>query len=290
MNTVPMRTVLLIAGAALLVPVALAAGPKKGDAPSGGPIAKAPSACGSKILPLSEGNEWTYTPIAAPQAAIDQIARISPTPAASIVITVKSIDAKKGADTVVTLEEKISVDLNKDLKKPPQLDTHTVTSTITCNAKKFEISPNSFFFAGEPGGYFNLELDKIERPKGTTWQLTNGSIGDAEWREDLVAHWSRTPTPNSEAKLGAGKLELERRFTPQQPEKIITKLASYTAEKLGLITTGRVTLENPQAPDAKPFELPAGWVSQVWLVENVGVVQTLNTYAHMYQLSDAKLK
>jgi hypothetical protein len=284
-----MRTAILIAGAALLVPAAFAAGPKKADAPAG-PVAKAPSACGSKILPLNVGNEWTYTPISAPQAAIDQIARISPPVAASVVITVKSVEGKKGEDTVVTLEEKISVDLNKDLKKPPQLDTHVVTSTITCNTKKFEISPNSFFFAGEPGGYFNLTLDKIERPKGTSWQLTNGTIGDAEWREDIVAHWARTPTPNSEATLGSGKIELERRFTPQQPEKIITKLAGYTAEKLGLITTGRATLDNPLSPDLKPMELPAGWVSQLWLVENVGVVQTLNTYAHMYQLADAKLK
>ena len=63
----------------------------------------------------------------------------------------------------------------------------------------------------------------------------------------------------------------------------------YRAEKLGLITTGRVTLEGAPA-DRKPMELPAGWVSQLWLADNVGVVQTLNSFGHMYQLIDTTVK
>ena len=169
------------------------------------------------------------------------------------------------------------------------LDEHVVTTTITCNAKKFEISPDSFLFAGEPGGYLGLKLDSVERPKGTSWQLTNGGIGEAEWREDVTAKWTRMPTEGSEAKLGSGKLELERQFTPQPKESVSTKLGNYTAEKLGLITTGRVTLDNA-APDAKPMELPAGWVSTLWIAEGAGLVQSLNSFAHMYQLTDVTLK
>ena len=37
------------------------------------------------------------------------------------------------------------------------------------------------------------------------------------------------------------------------------------------------------------MELPANWVSQLWLTDNVGVVQTLNSYGHMYQLVETNL-
>jgi len=38
------------------------------------------------------------------------------------------------------------------------------------------------------------------------------------------------------------------------------------------------------------MELPAAWVSTLWLAEGAGVVQTLNPYMHMYQLSAVTLK
>ncbi len=270
-----------------------AAAPKKGAAPAGagvpgaGPVGKT-SVCGVKVFPLAVGNTWTYVMVPSPLPPEDALKRISPTEANQIEITVKSIDAAKGGDTVVNLDEKITIDLTKDPKKP-QLDEKTIHTTITCSAKKFEISPDSFFFAGEPGGYINLTLDSVERPKGTSWQLTNGAIGDAVWREDLVAKWTRKPTEGSEAKLGSGKIEIERVFTPQPQEGLSTKAGAYVAEKLGLVTTGRVTLDGA-APDAKPMELPANWVSQIWVAPNAGVVQTLNPYMHMYQLQSATLK
>ncbi len=268
--------------AALLLPSVAAAAPKAGGE------SKSPPACGVKVLPLVVGNVWTYSTVAAPMPAPPDIARLSPPLPKGFVITVKSIETK-GPDTVVTLEEKVTYDLTKDLKKPI-VDERVITSTITCNSKKFDISPESFFFAGEPGGYLGLTFDKLDRVKGTSWQLTKGGIGESEWPEDLVAHWTKNPTTGSEAQLGSGKLELERRFTPQQPETIITKMGSYRAEKLALKTTGRVTLDKPAADGAKPMELPADWINQVWMVENVGVVQSLNRFAHMYQLVDSQLK
>ena len=51
-----------------------------------------------------------------------------------------------------------------------------------------------------------------------------------------------------------------------------------------------MTLDKPQSDGLKPMELPADWINQLWLVENVGVVQSLNRYAHMYQLVDSQLK
>lgn len=278
---------LALIAAALALPGVAAAAPK------GKAGTKSPSACGVKILPLAVGNSWTYENTPAPQPPEDAVKRIAPEPAKSVVITVKSIDAKKGADTVVTLEEKVTRDLTKDPKKP-LLDERTLTTTITCNDKKFVISPDSFLFSGEPGGYLGMKIDSIDHPKPTnanSWVLTKGGIGDKQWREEMTMHWTRVPYAGSEAKGGSGKLELERSYTPQQPEAVTTKYGQFTAEKLGLITTGRVTLDNPLAPpaDGKPAELPANWLTTQWLANDIGLVQSLNSYAHMYQLVSATL-
>ena len=271
----------------LLVPSVTEAQKKKPEQPPAGPVGKAAGACGAKILPLVEGNTWTYGFVAAPIQPPAELQKLMPSQPSQITITVKSV-AASGLDTVVTLEEKTVADLSKDPKKKI-LDERTITTTITCNRTKFEISPDSFFFAGEPGGLFGLTLDDVKRPKDTSWKLTNGGIGEADWREDIVAHFTRTGVQGSGAKLDGGKIELERKFTPTQPERLNTKVGLYTAERLVVTTTGRVTLDHPQ-PEVKPMELPANWINQLWIVPNVGVVQVLNSFAHMYLLTEVQLK
>jgi len=286
----------------LLVPAAVEA--QKKTAPAGaakqpagaakkveytkGPVGKAIAPCGAKILPLLEGNKWTYGYVESGLSPPPELLKLTPSQPATIAISVKSVEVR-GDETVVTLEEKTTADLSKDPKKHIY-DERTINSTITCSRTKFEISPDSFFFAGEPGGYFGLTFDKFERPKDTTWKLANGTIGDASWREDIVAHFTRKAVEGSGAKLEGGKLELERKFTPGQPESVNTKIGLYTgAEKLGVTITGRVTLDN-LPPESKPAELPAGWFNLLWLVPNVGVVQVLNAYGHKYMLTDVTLK
>lgn len=270
----------------LLVPVATQAQKKKTEFVKG-PVGKAAGACGVKILPLVEGNKWTYGFVESGIPPRGDLLKLMPSEPMQIVITVKSIEAK-GDDTVVTLEEKSTADLSKDPKKHIY-DERTITTTITCNRTKFEISPDSFLSAGEPGGFFGLAFDKLERPKDTTWKLVNGTIGDQPWREDIVAHFTRTPFPGSGAKLDSGKLELERKFTPAEPERVNTKVGLYTAEKLAIAITGRVTLDHPQ-PDVKPLDIPVDWINQLWIVPNVGVIQVLNSYSHKYLLADVQLK
>ena len=281
-----MRWLLL---AMLLVPFAADARPKRqqADAKGGsGPKGKG-GACGAKVFPLVAGNQWTYVAIPSPTPPTDQIKRLSPTQPKNITVTIKTVESKAG-EWVATLEEKLTIDRTKDEKKP-LVEEYTYTTTINCSDKKFNISPNSFFFAGEPGGYLGLEIDKLDRTRGTSWALTKGAIGEAVWREDLVMHWKRKPFEGSDAKLGSGKIEIERQFTPQDPEPVSTKPGMYKAEKVGLITTGRVVLEGA-SPNFKPAELPANWVSTLWIADGVGVVQTLNSYAHMYQLTAVTLK
>ncbi len=255
---------------------------------------KTSAACGAKILPLAEGNTWTYEATASRDPILPDLAKLAPRSAKKIVITVKSI-AAKGGDTVVTLEEKNTYEIvaeNKEKKKPAVMAEVVVNSTITCSKTKFEISPDSFFFAGEPGGFRNLTFDKVERTKATSLKLVNGTIGDEPWEEDIVAHFVRTPGKGSDAKLSAGKLEIERVFTPAQPEDVATRNGNHyrKAEKLQLITTGRITLDVPVSPNPATQELPKGWRTLIWLAPDVGVVQTLNMFAHQYQLMESTLK
>ncbi|HEX3482001.1 MAG TPA: hypothetical protein VHT91_43605 [Kofleriaceae bacterium] len=252
-----------------------------------GPTGKTPGACGAKILPLVEGNQWTYGFVASGTEPPPELVKLLPSEPGTIIITVKSIEAK-GDETVVHLEEKTTADISKDPKKHV-LDERTINSTITCSKTKFEISPDSFFFAGEPGGYFGIAFDQFERPKDTTWKLAAGVISDSAWREDIVAHFTRTAFVGSGAKLDSGKLELERKFQPAQPESVNTKIGLYTlAEKLAITITGRVTLDHQTDP--KPSDLPADWINFMWLYPNTGVVQVLNKFSHKYQLVDAQLK
>lgn len=301
-----MRTYAL--SAALLLSGATAgAAPKKDAVPAAG---KAAPACGAKILPLVAGNVWTYNPVAAPAALPEAMARLAPNQPKIIVVTVKSVE-KKGTETVATIEEKHTFDMSKDPKEPKIVET-VVTGTITCDGKnKFDIDPVLYFFAGEPGGVHGFQFDKFERKKETSLKLTKGTIGENEWIEEITSHFTRTPAKGSEGtKLVGGKLDIERKFTPQPQEKVITKMGNYTAEKLGLITSGRVTFDSALSPEGKPCstvrmdpatktevkepsaacELPANWISTLWMAEGVGVVQSLNSYAHMYQLVDAQLK
>ena len=286
---------------------ASAAPKKKGAVPAAG---KAPAACGVKILPLVTGNTWVYNPVAAPTQLPEAMQRLAPNQPKSVTVTVKSIE-KKGADTVATIEETHAYDLTKDPKEPKIVE-QVVTGVITCNEKgKYDIGPELFWFAGEPGGVHGLTFDKYEHKKETSIKLTKGVIGENEWIEEIAAHFTRTPAKGSEStKLVGGKIELERKFTPQPQEKVITKMGTYTTEKLGLISSGRVTFDSALSPDGKPCnmvrmdpvtktevkepsaacELPANWITTLWLAEGVGVVQSLNSYAHMYQLVDATLK
>ena len=273
----PMHRAALLA-ALLAAPSVSVAAPKAGGK----------GACGATILPLNEGNTWSYQWVPPADPPDPSLVRLTPPAPKTVTITVKKIE-QQGKDTVVSLEEKIMYSYQSKDPAKPTLEDRTVATTITCNATKFDISPGSFFFAGEPGGFLGIKLDKVER-KGTSWKLAKGTYGESEWPEDLVISWTRTPHEGSMGKPATGKLELERRYTPAEAETINTKTGQYKAEKLGLTTTGRVTLDVAVSADLKPMELPAGWTNVFWFVPGTGVIQVLNRFAHQYQLVDSQLK
>ena len=259
---------------ALVMPVVAKSNPTSSDkAKSRSAVgAKAVSACGIKFLPLLVGNWWSYQSVAAPTALPPAEEKQTPLPSKQILVTVASIETK-GSDTIVTFDETVG--------------TRKLKTTLTCGPGKIDLSPDAFWFGGEPGGFFSLEFPTFSR-KGTTWVLTKGTIGENPWREDIVATWKRTPTKDSNATPGSGKLEIERQFTPAIPETINTPMGAMAAEKLAIQVTGRVTLDG-QAPDSKPYELKAGLVNSIWAADGVGIVQVLNSYSHMYVLSAVNL-
>jgi hypothetical protein len=281
------------------------------------PPAKVTSVCPGKVLPLAVGNTWTYESVQArdskgqPVLPPENMTKLLPLPAKKIIVTVTGAETdKKTQETTVKLKETITYDITKDPKVPKLFD-QTVEGTIVCSTKgRFDVSPELFFFAGEPGGYRGIAFSRFERKKETTLKLTNNAIGEADWIEEITAEYKQEATKGSGAKLTGGKLEMERKFTPQPTEGVATRTQTYkTTERIGITTSGRIQLDGKLAPDGKPCttkklsddkkteiavptdicELPANWISNVWFADNVGLVQALNPYAHMYQLVESKL-
>jgi len=209
------------------------------------------------VLPLQVGNTWTYEAVQArdgkgtPIVERDDMKKLRPLPAIKIVVTVTAVD-KKEQEATVKLKETITYDITKGETK--KLFDQVVESTIVCSPKgKFDISPQSFFFAGEPGGFRGINFSRFERKKETTLKLTNGTIGETEWIEEISAEYQKEPFKGSNAKLSGGKLDMERKFTPLAAEGFRSRKLEYpSAEKLHLRTSGRVVLDTKVAPDGKP--------------------------------------
>jgi hypothetical protein len=248
-----------------------AAGQPKAGAVPAASLPKGKPACATRLLPLVIGNTWTYIS-APPSVQLDtkELAQL-PNQPKKVIITVKDVSTTAGISTV-TLEEQSFLD-----DKTPRV----LTTTVTCGPTKFDISYDSFFFAGEPGGSYGLEMTSFER-KGTTWGLVRGQVPDAKWREDVVINWKRVGA------AGSGKLEMEREFTPEERAEVTTPYAVMRAEPLAISVTGRVFVDGATA-GADPYPLKAPMIDRLWLVDGVGVVKAVNSFTHTYVLSEAKL-
>ena len=237
--------------------------------------AKGPArACGVSAIPLVVGNEWTYQattlPEQVPPTAED--ARKNPRQVQKLVIQVVSVETQNGVTTVTLSED---------------ADGHKVNTTITCAKDKFDVSPDSFFFAGEPGGVYGIDLTSSEHKGGTTLKLARGRLQGPDWRDDVAATWKEVPSKGSEPHAWSGKLEMERHFTITGKDNISSTGGIWQgAQRVQLVTTGRVTLD---PPDANPLEFQAKLENTLWFVDGIGVVQVHNAYNHSYQLASMKL-
>jgi hypothetical protein len=266
------RLVLLVVAGLSFAGVATAAAQKKAVKP-----------CGITAVPLSVGNTWTYEAVDYPAPtrgtdgekkkeldAREAAAKLYPNAAEKIVITVTAMETAKDGVTTIKLSE--------------QIDDRTLETSLTCTASTLTASLDSFFYAGEPGGSWNLGFDKIER-KGQTLPLVGGKLSGTEWHDDFKAAWKRTATASTGADLGSGTITVKRRMVMLAEEPALETTAGAWAKstKLGIETTGNVTIDGTGT--AKPYELPAGLVTYLYFVDGVGLARVENTFFHAYQLA-----
>jgi hypothetical protein len=247
--------------ASLALTLGAAAG--SGDAVAQPKKAKPASACGVKLFPLTVGNTWTYQAVASPTPPDESSKHRTPPQPKQVTVTVASIETVAGK-SVVHLTE--------------QADERTLETTITCGAGVFQVAPESFFFAGEPGGYYDITLDKVDRKLVEGEGL--GAPWSSAWREDIIAQWVAQGEKGA-GELGKGKLELERLMSIRAAEQLNVIYGLVRGTKLEIEVTGRVTLDGT----TKAIEMPANVKNLLWFTDGVGLVQVLNNYQHMYQLS-----
>ncbi|MBE7451845.1 MAG: hypothetical protein HS111_24040 [Kofleriaceae bacterium] len=235
---------------------------------------KAPRACGVSAIPLALGNEWTYEPVPPPpeRALTEAQVRLTPIQPKRLVVKVTAIEAKNDG-THVTLTE--------------DHDGRVHTTTLRCTAGgTFSVAPDAFWFAGEPGITYGIELANVER-KGQTLNLAAGKLTGFEWWDDVKATWKHVPTAKATPRMHGGTLEIVRHFVVLPEEKLQLPIGEKAGEqlkaiKLGLETTVKVTLD-PAPP--QPLKAPPMLVNFFWFVDGMGPVQVLNSYGQQYVLT-----
>lgn len=230
-------------------------------------------ACGVTAIPLTVGNEWTYEAAGLPadRALSEAQMKAQPVVPKRVTISVKSVDTKDGVTTVGLSED---------------IDGRVHASSITCTATSFQVSPNAFWFNGEPGDVFGIELTDVER-KGKTLDLVAGKLTTlADWHDDLNAKWKHLVVGKVIPTMRSGTLSLTRHIVTQPSESVTTKAGTWKAAKLGIETTIKVTID--PAPPNPLRDIPL-LVNFIYLVDGVGVVQTMN-YTAQFLLVNSKVQ
>ena len=240
-------------------------------------------ACGIKYLPFIEGNSWSYEPMASPIALTsDEKKRLlaleahAPKAPTKVLIKVVSVVPQEDGSTVISLQE-TTVHQNDD-----KVERET---TLRCTPKKLEISPQSFFFAGEPSGALKMELTNL------VWEDSfpgrEGFRQAREWLIKVTADVSRDTSKGTGATLSAGKIEIERKMTVALKERLTTASGTY---KRAVAVWYQMSGRSSVGPNFdKSVEIPLGENGILWFEDNVGLVQARNRSAQWYQLVDKQL-
>src|SRR5690606_4522242 len=127
-------------------------------------------ACRLTGMPMAAGTEWVYGPADSPNKPSGQL---PPKPKQATRVPIKVVSVKPSAtpkQTEITLEETTG--------------DRTITTTLTCTKDAVVVPPESFFFAGEPGGGLQVTLDNIERT-GSSYAFKAGKLAVPEWIENI---------------------------------------------------------------------------------------------------------
>lgn len=261
MTSAPSRFAVAALLAALAVAPATAGAQGKGKKK---PAVK--PACGLRVLPMAPGVQWTYQYFVPEGVQLPPGVRIQDPPTT----TIKVVKVEKSGDkTIISLEE--------SYRKV------VVKTQLECDKKGLIVPPESFFFAGQPGGGLQMTLGKIDRIAETN--IFAGGSMKGEAREDLKTSVTRIPSEGSGAILAPAKLEIERKMVVNPNKEVIESgIKSHKANRLTINMTGRATLDT--TPD-KPFNMPQLDVA-MFFEPDVGVVQVRNSLGQGWKLSEMK--
>ena len=254
---------------------------------------KAAPACGAKVLPLVAGNTWTYNPVAAPTPPPEAIAAHRAR-AAEGDRHHGEVDREARAPTRSSRSRRRSP---IDRTQGPEGSRSSTSDTITSDDHVQRQEVRHLARAASSSRASPAATSASSSTSSIARRTRASTLTKGAHRRDRVARGPRRSHVDAEADRRArarssarGKLELERQFTPQPPEKV-------DHDEDGLVQ-GREArphhhrprdARQPLTPEGKPCsiatidpeeaesrsssaacELPANWISTLWLADGVG--------------------
>ena len=228
-------------------------------APASAQKAKRPKpACGIRLLPLAEGNWWSYETVNQPPGG--------PAPAPVKIEVVKVETSGKSA--TITLKESYR--------------GNEYEMTATCSRDGLVLPPASFFFASEPGGIAGMTFTN-EQHKGNSYPARGFKSGD-QWLEEYKADVTRPAGEGTKAEHAPAKVELERLTTVVPGRALVdTAITTYTATSLEFEILGRGLVGE------KSQEIPVRTKGALWFDKKIGIVRAREVTGREWQLVDTNL-
>ena len=129
-------------------------------------------------------------------------------------ITVKSIDAARAPTRWSVSRRRSRTTCTKDPKKPAPRRAHRARRRSPATRRSSTSRRTASSSPASPAATRASTFDEFDR-KGTSWELPNGAFGDAEWPEDIVAHWTQDPTQ------GIGREAQQRQARDRAPHDAV---------------------------------------------------------------------
>lgn len=245
-----MRLRIAIVFATLAVLAAPAAAQKKAK--------KVKPACGINYLPLAEGNWWTYEPVNQPPAG---------PPAATLRVEVTKVETEGKVTTITMKETYRGVDFDV---------------VATCSKDGLILPPESFFFAGEPGGVANMTIENFTH-KGISLPIKlKGGVQLP--LEEIKFDVTRVPAAGAKVTHDPAKVELERLVTVASGQQMVdTAIQTYRATPVEFEIRGRGLVGE------KSSEIAVRDKGILWFTPLIGLARVREVNSREWQLIDSSL-
>jgi hypothetical protein len=236
-------------------------------------------ACGLTSFPMIPGYEWTYEPVAPPNPPSGP----RPKPKQPIKLRLKVLAVQPSATNPAETE----IQLQESFTLAEGAQEQSYQTRLTCTKDALNVPPESFLFAGEPGGGLNITLGELTR-EGNSYIFRKGLITvpptTGELIENIKTTFTRTAHSKTKAEMANGSLDIQRLVRIGINETVSTAAGSFDTIPVQVDLRGNLTLD--VKPEPQTFSIPANTISKLWFAPNVGIVQVYNPNVHLYQLSD----